>query len=134
MEDTECILCIGSNCGNREVNIAKALLWLSEILLDFRHSHIYASPDTTGGQREYLNAVCLGKTFLTAEALDRLCKEYEKSNGRDARARALGDVPVDIDVVEYGHRILRARDYGSEYFRKGYEELTNKASPLYVGG
>ena len=120
---TECMLCIGSNCGDREVNVADALGWLSEILGDFRHSHIYATPDCFGGQREYLNSVCAGSTTLSHAELESLCKDYEFRAGRDASARAAGDVPVDVDVVVYGSRILRERDYSSEFFRIGFDEL-----------
>ena len=120
---SECILCIGSNCGDREANVADALGWLSGILRDFRHSHIYATPDCAGGQREYMNSVCSGTTGLTPEELDRLCKDFELKAGRSEAARAAGDVPVDIDVVVYGPTILRDRDYSSEFFRIGLDEL-----------
>ena len=122
-EPTEAIFCVGSNCGDRVGNVAKALSWLSESLISFRHSTIYATPDCHGGQREYMNAVGIGLVNHTASELDGLCKEFEVSCGRDAEARALGDVPVDVDLVVYDGKVLRKKDYASEFFKEGFREL-----------
>lgn len=119
----ETVLCIGSNCGDRLSNVEGALKWLSGILMDFRHSHIYATPDCHGGQREYLNAVAIGKTKLHSSTLESLCKEYELTCGRDSEARAAGNVPVDIDIVIYERDILRMKDFSSEFFRIGFKIL-----------
>lgn len=121
--DTECIICVGSNCGDRRKNVEASLKWLSGILGDFRHSHIYATPDCHGGQKEYMNAVCRGKTELEASELDSLCKDFEISCGRDSESRAAGNVPIDVDVVVYGEKILRERDYHAGFFRIGLMSL-----------
>ncbi len=125
----EAILCIGSKCGGRERNVAAAVKWRTEILIDFRHSPIYATPDCHGGQREYMNAVCVGLTDLSSAELDALCKEYELRMGRDAEARAAGDVPVDIDVVVFDGKVLREKDYQSEFFRKGGTYVITEFAP-----
>ncbi|MDE6511394.1 MAG: 2-amino-4-hydroxy-6-hydroxymethyldihydropteridine diphosphokinase [Muribaculaceae bacterium] len=126
-EPTEAIFCIGSNCGDREGNVAKALSWLTGKMSYFSHSTIYATPDCHGGQREYMNAVGMGITGLTSASLERLCKEYETSCGRDSHARSVGDVPIDVDVVVFDGVILRERDYGSEFFLKGLREIHHHA-------
>lgn len=119
----EALFCIGSNCGDREANVVSALDWLSGLLIDFRHSPIYASPDCLGGKREYLNAVAIGKSDLTPERLNALCKEFEFSQGRDFKAREQGEVPVDVDIVVYDGKVLKERDYASEFFLIGYRQL-----------
>ena len=124
-EPTEATFCIGSNCGLREENVEKALIWLSGKIDSLRHSPIYATPDCLGGQREYMNAVAKGKTLLPPSELERMCKEYEYSCGRDADARAAGDVPVDVELVVYGDAVLREKDYRCEFFLKGYGFLTS---------
>lgn len=121
---TEAILCIGSNCDDRVANVTAGLEWLSGILHDFRHSPVYATPDCHGGMREYMNAVVSGLTDKTPYELERICKDYETACGRDSTARALGDVPVDIDLVIYDGSILRKKDYGSEFFQKGFLSLS----------
>ena len=119
----EALCCIGSNCGDREANVAAALQWLSHILSDFRHSPIYATPDCRGGHREYMNAVGVGLTEYDPAEFGLRCKEYELSCGRTSAARAVGDVPVDIDLVVYEGQVLKEKDYRCEFFIKGYLSL-----------
>ena len=121
----EALFCIGSNCGDREGNVDAALVWLSGILADFRHTPVYATPDCHGGARKYMNAVAVGCTCLEAPELERLCKDYECAAGRDAEAREAGNVPIDIDIVVFDGKILREKDFGCEFFKKGYKWLLN---------
>ncbi len=131
-EESEVTICIGSNCGDREENVASSIAWLSTLLSNFRHSSIYATPDCHGGQRKYMNAVAIGCTRLSVAELDQLCKQRELECGRNAAARAAGDVPVDIDVVVYGNEILRMKDYQSEFFIKGYLQLEHSHSATEI--
>ncbi len=124
----EALFCIGSNCGDREGNVERALIWLSGILSEFRHSPIYATPDCHGGQREYMNAVGIGTTALEPSLLESLCKQYELECGRDTMARVAGNVPVDIDLIALGENILREKDYRSDFFLKGYSSLRETSS------
>lgn len=119
----EALFCIGSNCGDRNGNVAAALVWLRGMLTDFHNSSIYATPDCKGGERRYLNAVCCGKTLLDPSELEARCKEFETACGRDAAARAAGDVPIDVDLVVYDGEVLRRKDYGCEFFIKGHTEI-----------
>lgn len=122
-EGMEVVFCIGSNCGDREVRVAAGIEWLSKAITEFRHSSIYATPDCHGGQRKYMNAVVAGSSDMHPYDLERLCKDYEIACGRDSIARVAGDVPVDIDLVVYGGKILREKDFSSEFFLKGYREI-----------
>lgn len=122
------IFCIGSNCGDREANVALSLKWLSQILTSFRHSHIYATPDCHGGPKQYMNAVAIGATLLSPQELNRVCKEREMACGRNTEARKAGDVPVDIDLVVYGEEILREKDYQSEFFIHGFTAIKHAHS------
>lgn len=117
------VFSIGSNCGDRLSNVQNGINWLTSILSDFGISHIYATPDCHGGHREYMNAVVKGLTTLSPEQIEKLCKEFEISNGRDCKARAAGDVPLDIDLVIYDGEILRPKDFAREFFKIGYESI-----------
>lgn len=119
----EVILSIGSNCGDRQENVRNGLKWLSGMLSKFRCSLIYATPDCHGGPRKYMNAVAIGLTPLSAQEIEGLCKQFEIGCGRNDFARAVGDVPMDIDLVIYNEEIIREKDFRSEFFIKGYEEL-----------
>lgn len=95
--------------------------------MDGRNSPIYATPDCHGGQREYMNAVVAGTTFLAPEELERICKDYEIGSGRDSAARAAGNVPVDVDLVVYDGCVLRDKDFRCEFFLKGYRILLDNS-------
>lgn len=131
-DNTEVILCIGSNCGDRKGNVAAGIEWLSGILTDFCHSSIYATPDCHGGMREYMNAVCAGTLDISPCELDIRCKDYELECGRDAEARTAGDVPIDVDIVVYNGRIIRDKDFRCEFFQKGFRQIKGLVKPLVL--
>ena len=117
------VLSVGSNTPERARNVASALDWLRDLLEEFEASTIYTTPDCCGGPTQYDNAVVRGLTLRTREDLENIAKHYEQSHGRDARARAAGIVPIDIDVVVYDGEIIRPKDFSSGFFRIGYCEL-----------
>lgn len=118
------ILSVGSNCGDRELQVSSGIEWLTSILSESRASSVYTTGDCHGGIRDYMNAVVIGRTTTEIEDLDRQCKEYELTHGRTAEARRKGDVPVDIDIVVYDEEIIRPKDYKHDFFRIGLEELS----------
>lgn len=119
-KSAEVFFSIGSNYGDREVNVTKGLDWLSNLLSDFKCSSVYATPDCHGGNKVYLNAVAYGKTVLEPDDLETLCKKFESDCGRDAAMRIMGNVPLDIDLVIYDTNILRPNDFKREFFKIGY--------------
>lgn len=102
----EVVFSLGSNFGDRKANVEAGIMWLSSLLSEFEVSDVYATPDCLGSQKEYLNAVAKGYTKINPKQLDRLCKDYEAQCGRDDRARAANNVPIDIDLVIYSSQIL----------------------------
>lgn len=119
----QAVFSIGSNYGDRYMNVKEGIDWLSEILCDFCTSAVYATPDCHGSQKQYMNAVVRGSTCLSPEKIVSLCKEYESSCGRDDAARAEGNVPVDIDLVIYDSVIVRPKDFAREFFKIGYRQI-----------
>ena len=117
------IFSIGSNYGDRIVNVRNGIKWLSQMLSDFRSSSIYATPDCHGGAKEYFNAVVCGSTKDTPQNLEQMCKQYEAICGRDDTMRRNGNVPVDIDLVIYDGRVLRPNDFKREFFKIGYSMI-----------
>lgn len=127
--DVDVVLSLGSNCGNRHENVSAGIKWLETKLSDFKVSHLYATPDCLGSQKEYINAVASGTTTLSPNEIDILCKQFELSFGRDAQARKSNMVPIDIDLVIYGDEILRPRDYACDFFQIGFKSLSPSSSP-----
>lgn len=122
-ETASVIMSVGSNCGDRSTNVSDGIRWLREILEDTRISTIYSTGDCHGGPRDYFNAVVKGKTTIAIERLEEMCKEYENAHGRTAEVRAVGDVPIDIDIVVYENIIVRPKDYRQQFFQIGYKQL-----------
>ncbi len=119
MENREVIICLGANDGDREKAVVKALEWLGKYLRPMKSSPLYETPDSHGGPKRYVNAVCRGVTSLSLKELEAATKEYEKSNGRDALARSQGIVPIDMDVVVFDNKVIREKDSRASYFLAG---------------
>ena len=116
---------LGSNCGDRVEQVSRAIAWLSGILSDMSVSDIYETPAYGHAGAPYMNAVVIGRYMGEDEYenLEQLCKEYERINGRDAEARKNNRVPIDIDIVMKGCRIIREADFSRSFFQKGYRQI-----------
>lgn len=114
---------IGSNCGDRHKAVEDAIHWLELQLQDCHASSVYETDPVGKSAGKYLNAVVTGSTALDAGHFDALCKAYEREAGRDEEARRNNLVPVDIDIVVADGIVLRPRDYGCWFFRKGMRQL-----------
>ncbi len=116
---------IGSNTPDREDQMAIAIESLNELFEYFTVSHIYETPCYRGQGKPYLNAVARGETCFTAEEVTDLLKRCEDGQGRQRDEQHRNVVSMDIDLVIFGNEVLRERDFGREYFRRGYFELTD---------
>lgn len=119
----EVVVSLGSNYGDRIAEIKAGIEWLQSVLSDCVSSSIYPTPDCLGGHKEYMNAVVKGKTCIPLRELDRMCKEYEKSQGRTQQKRDNGDVPIDIDIVILDGVIIKERDARQRFFLIGYSMI-----------
>lgn len=119
----EYVFSIGSDFGDREEAVREAIIWLSSILDKSRSSDVYETPPVGHVGSNYVNAVVIGCSEGSVEDLDRLCKEYEISHGRDIEARRNNVVPVDIDIVMVNDDVLRPMDYKCNFFKIGYCQL-----------
>jgi len=100
-------LSLGSNLGDREAHLRKALEKLHQkgILL-VRESSIYETePVDVPDQPEFLNLVCQVETALEPESLLAACQEIEGEMGRLRRA-IKGPRNIDIDILFYGQQIV----------------------------
>lgn len=119
----EYVFGIGSDCGNREEAVKEALGWLSRNLDYFECSSVYETPPVGHCGSNYMNAVAVGRSSISLEEMDSLCKDYEVEHGRDDEARMAKRVPIDIDIVMADRKILREKDYKCGFFKIGYRQL-----------
>jgi deoxyguanosine kinase len=103
---------IGSNLGNREKNITKAL----DLLAAGRHIKIFRTssiietkPLAEKKQRNYLNCVAQIKTNLKANKLLKVLKKIEASLGRKEPAQKWSSRTIDIDILLFGNETVRSK-------------------------
>ena len=94
-------LALGSNMGDRRGNRAAALQRLRDMVEISTISSIYETePVGYLDQPRFLNAVCRGKTTLSAQELLNYAKDIEVAIGRQPTFRN-GPRPIDIDIIFY---------------------------------
>lgn len=117
------VLSIGSNSADREAQMTNCIAWLRGIATLTKLSSVYNSPASNGKDPDYLNAVAEITSTLTHPELTKLLKDYERQCGRTPQSKALGSIPIDIDIVMWNGEVLRPKDFAQYYFAKGWNEI-----------
>ena len=104
-------LCLGSNLGEREANLRRALALLSPKVTINDVSSIYETePVGYKEQPLFLNMVCRITTKLSPEELLCLAKDIETKMGRLLSKQRNSPRPIDIDILFYNDKIMETRD------------------------
>ncbi len=97
---------LGSNMGNRQGNLDRALELLSQRLSVGQLSSVYdTEPVGNVDQSRFLNMVCQVHTRLTPVELLALAKGIEMKLGRVSR-KPNAPRPIDIDILFCGDQII----------------------------
>ncbi len=97
---------LGSNMGNRQDNLNRALDFLSQRLRIGEVSSIYdTEPMGNINQSRFLNLVCQVYTRLTPTELLALAKGIENKLGR-VSSKSNAPRPIDIDILFYGEQVM----------------------------
>ena len=97
---------LGSNLGNRQDNLDKALDLLSQRLRVEKISSVYETePVGNINQPRFLNLVCQAHTKLAPTELLTLAKGIESKLGRTFN-KANTPRPIDIDILFYGEQVI----------------------------
>jgi 2-amino-4-hydroxy-6-hydroxymethyldihydropteridine diphosphokinase len=107
---TTIYLALGSNVGNLEANVKKAVDLLRSKLHDLIEAPKYISKavDYTN-QPDFINTAVQAKTDLVPEELLKFIDEVEDKVGRIKRFR-WGPREIDIDIIFYGDQVYRSSD------------------------
>jgi len=99
-------LSLGSNLGDRQYNLGRALDYLSQKLRLEKVSSIYdTEPVGNTDQPRFLNLVCRVSTGLEPMALLTIAKGIESKLGR--LPHTSGEPrPIDIDILFYGDQVI----------------------------
>ncbi len=101
------ILALGSNVGNKQENISKAVDSLHILLEDIHVANLYRS-HAVGftEQDDFINTAVRGYTNLSPQELLERIKKLEKKLGRKKRFR-WGPREIDIDIIFYDDQIIQ---------------------------
>ncbi len=103
-----CYLGLGSNLGNREEYILKALSELSKKMKILQNSEIIETkPYGNVNQPDFLNCVTKIETELNPLELLKICTEIEKKLGRK-RSQKWASRTIDIDILFYGNETFQS--------------------------
>jgi 2-amino-4-hydroxy-6-hydroxymethyldihydropteridine diphosphokinase len=102
---------LGANEGNREKSLRRAVEAVAEHLTNVRVSAIYETSPVGGppDQRDYLNAVIVGRTRLSARALLTFLRNSEIAAGRGPGGPRNNPRPLDLDILLYGEEQIATR-------------------------
>jgi 2-amino-4-hydroxy-6-hydroxymethyldihydropteridine diphosphokinase len=100
------LFALGTNLGDREANLRRAIGWLRGIAAIDAVSAIYeTAPMYVTDQAPFLNMCVAARTALTPEDLLPRLKQAEAEIGR-VPGRRHGPRLIDIDLLLYGDRIV----------------------------
>jgi 2-amino-4-hydroxy-6-hydroxymethyldihydropteridine diphosphokinase len=103
------VIALGANIGDPEEQMQIAIALLQDSLELIAISSIIKTAPVGGpSQPDYLNAVCIAESELSASELLGLLQGIEKSLGR-VREERWGPRTIDLDLIQYG-TILSAAD------------------------
>ena len=122
---------LGSNLGNREENIRKAILLIGERVGTVlrQSSLIETEPWGFESENKFLNGVILCETQLTPRQLLKVTQKIERDLGRKKKSTSshfshlYKDRPIDIDILLYDdltidepnlkipHPLMQQRDF-----------------------
>ncbi len=106
-EFVEAYLGFGSNLGDREENIRRAVERLSESVCGIQTSSFYETePWGYLDQPKFLNMVCRCLTRLEPEELLSVCKGLETLAGREPSFK-YGPRALDVDILAYGDAVVK---------------------------
>ena len=103
---TEVVLCLGGNKGNREKLLSRAVESLSSRFQLIKLSSIYET-EAWGGvaKGKFLNQLAIISTSRSAMEVLEVIQGIETELGR-TREEPWGDRTMDIDILFYGEKII----------------------------
>lgn len=103
-------IALGSNLGDRQGNLARALQSLRGIIRIERISPVYeTAPVGYSHQPDFLNLVCVGRTSLAPRELREGLLRIERRVGR-AASFPMGPRAIDLDILLLGDLVISEAD------------------------
>ncbi len=104
---TKVYLGLGSNLGNREAHLRKAILLIGERVGQVMRQSSFIDTDPWGFQssNRFMNAVVMIETEHTAREVLEITQQIERDMGRQKKSvdGRYADRVIDIDILLYGN-------------------------------
>ncbi len=119
-----CWLCLGANHrADETMPLARRLL--TERLPGIRFAEAeQTAPIGTSSPALFTNQVAVLRTPLPPAEVTKILKEVEHACGRRPEHKALGLIPMDIDLLRHADTLLKPDDWARPYVRRGVQRLT----------
>lgn len=101
---------LGSNLNNPHDQLKQAANFLKRISSSNIKSSIYESEPIGPSNLDFLNAVILIDTDLTANVLYAKLREQEKKQGRPSRYPKWSARPIDLDIITYHKKVVSSKE------------------------
>ena len=95
------VIALGSNLGNRRLNLLRAIERLKRVVSIVRISSIIETEPVDAPPPNFLNMVILGHTALGPDALLREMLTIERALGRRRPAMRNAPRTIDLDLILY---------------------------------
>lgn len=104
------VIGLGSN-HDGEKNISAAVELLRDRFPLIRiSSPKYTEPEGIEGSGPFLNCMAVALTPEAPDALAAIFKQMEKTLGRTQEGKQAGVIPIDIDLLQWNHLVLKPED------------------------
>ncbi len=104
------VVALGANIGNPGEQMNLAIAMLKEATEVIAISSFYTTKPVGGPEQpDYINAVCILESELSALDLLSLLQGIEKSLGRE-RIERWGPRTIDLDLIQYGSLLSKAEE------------------------
>ena len=108
LKKAKVFLSLGTNTGNRKINLRKTCFFLKTEISNITISRVYETlPLYVENQPKFLNCVVSGETDKSPYSLLDYCLDLENRLGRDrAHKPEKGPRVIDIDILLYNSEII----------------------------
>ncbi len=117
------IVCLGSN-WDKEKNIEIAGHLLRSYFISIRFSEtVYTEPVEIENPSLFLNQVAVALTPDSFDKIIAVFKQMEKLLGRKPEDKSKGNIPIDIDLIQWNDRVLKPHDLQRPYVQSALNRL-----------
>lgn len=127
------IISLGSN-QEKEKNIEMANQLLDSHFDSIHFSEaVYTQPFHMENPALFLNQVAIAFTSENPDQIVDVFKQMERQLGRKPEDKSKGNIPIDIDLLQWNDEILKPSDFHRPYIQSALASLLG-AGQEYKGG